>query len=264
MAQRPAGRCRVGFRVDRLVIGGEHRRQRGAVGRGEEQPFRGGGGGRAELRRVVAHRLRRVVLGVEAHRHEAHAARDAPVLRGEVLQLRHVERGRRAEVAAARVDEGDDAYAAEKELAQRLLAPVLVEDAAVAGRLDRRQAVAARRRQRKGVARAHAGARRRRVPLMRRGRRRQRRQRDRDEPRCEPSPSASLLRVERRRPERHHVRPPELLGREIDLEARRKLLAVPGVGLEELLVVGAGLVPVREHRRRCSRAVSRPSSATPC
>ena len=44
VVQRPAGRRRVGFRVDRLVIGGEHRRQRGAVGRGEEQPFRGGGG----------------------------------------------------------------------------------------------------------------------------------------------------------------------------------------------------------------------------
>ena len=43
---------------------------------------------------------------------------------------------------------------------------------------------------------------------------------------------------------------PSLRLREVDGEERRELLAVPAVGLQELLVVLALLVPVREQRRR--------------
>src|SRR5262245_48695756 len=53
---------------------------------------------------------------------------------------------------------------------------------------------------------------------------------------------------QRVRPELHVVRASELLLREVDLERRRQLLAVPGEATEELLVVRAALVPVREQR----------------
>src|SRR5262245_63693551 len=48
--------------------------------------------------------------------------------------------------------------------------------------------------------------------------------------------------------EPHHVRPTELEGREVELEAVAQLLAVPGVRPEELLVVRALLVPLGEER----------------
>src|SRR6185369_8497582 len=52
-----------------------------------------------------------------------------------------------------------------------------------------------------------------------------------------------LVLVELLLPEGHQVRAPELLLREVDGEAGRELLPVPVVGLEELLVVVALLVP---------------------
>ena len=47
----------------------------------------------------------------------------------------------------------------------------------------------------------------------------------------------------------HDVRAAELGFEEVDLEQRRQVSAVPAVGLQELLVVGAFLVPVGEQRR---------------
>src|SRR5438445_10770385 len=58
-----------------------------------------------------------------------------------------------------------------------------------------------------------------------------------------------ICRLQRLRAELHVVRAAELFLVEIDLEGRLELLAVPGEGAHELLVVGAALVPVRQVRR---------------
>src|SRR6185503_16938848 len=59
----------------------------------------------------------------------------------------------------------------------------------------------------------------------------------------------SLGGAQRLRAELHVMGAAELLLREIDLEGRLQLLAVPGEAAQELLVVGAALVPVGEERR---------------
>src|SRR5437899_2227491 len=59
-----------------------------------------------------------------------------------------------------------------------------------------------------------------------------------------------LILVEALLPEVHDVRAAELFLQEVDREQRRELLLVPGVRLQELLVVLARLVPLGEQRRR--------------
>src|SRR6266481_6349997 len=68
-------------------------------------------------------------------------------------------------------------------------------------------------------------------------------------PRPPPSTACeSRSRAQRLRAELHVMRAPEVLLREVHLERRLQLLAVPGEAAQELLVVGAALVPVGEQR----------------
>src|SRR5712692_4972567 len=69
----------------------------------------------------------------------------------------------------------------------------------------------------------------------------------------------SPARAKRLGAELHVVGAPEVLFREVHLEGRLQLLAVPGEAAQELLVVGAALVPVGEQRRRDVHALAVPA-----
>src|SRR5262249_35683262 len=68
-----------------------------------------------------------------------------------------------------------------------------------------------------------------------------------DPPRREPESGGSVP-VELAAAEPHDVRTAELERREVEREALTEFLAVPGERLQELLVVGALLVPARQQR----------------
>src|SRR5262245_28353308 len=70
---------------------------------------------------------------------------------------------------------------------------------------------------------------------------------------------ASRAAAQRLGAELHVVGASEVLLREVDLEGRLQLLAVPGEAAQELLVVGAALVPVGEQRRGDVDALSVPA-----
>src|SRR5262249_57216995 len=73
-----------------------------------------------------------------------------------------------------------------------------------------------------------------------------------------PGRRVDLVLVEGVLTEVHDVRAAELGVEEVDLEERREVLAVPAVGLQELLAVGALLVPVGEQRRGDVEALTVP------
>src|SRR5215207_2523876 len=83
--ERAGRRSRVRLRFDSLVVGGKNRGECRPVRRGEEEPFRRPARLRAPMRGMLGYHGGRVVARIEAHRYEPRPARDAALLRREVL-----------------------------------------------------------------------------------------------------------------------------------------------------------------------------------
>src|SRR6202011_4462026 len=77
-------------------------------------------------------------------------------------------------------------------------------------------------------------------------------------PRCRPARHVERSFLERTR-KLHMMRAAELFGKKIDLEFELQLLAVPVVGTQDLLVVGALLVPMFQQRGGDIDALSIPA-----